>query len=197
MRILDPVIEDAFNNGQLSALMLVHIKWPTGDVYLHTGVGPQLWNSQTWTGVGSLGDIDKIKEGEKSGRLTLSITTSDNAQIAEVLQDDCVGSEVRIYIAAVSDKQRIYAAQLMYFGYINDVPLQYSNPPVISVECVGVEHRWNLPKQNSRYTSADQRADYPTDNFFDDVEAISKGPLSSYDGAESVGGKWSDRGSKL
>jgi hypothetical protein len=187
MRLLDPTIEALFELDPRRAIALVQIGWPTGTVRAHTGAGPQLWDSNTWWGTGELGSIGVIKEGNTAGQIQLTLRTTDSAQIAEAVKDDAAGSEVRIYLAALNENMRIAAAQLLYLGFVNKSPVQYSNPPTISVDCVGVQYRWNSAKEHSRYTSAHQRALHPTDSYCDDVEAIAKGPLSSYSGSNAVG----------
>jgi hypothetical protein len=200
MRILDPEIESLFNADPKCAIALVQIEWPTGTVRAHNGAGPQIWGGYTWWGTGELGSIGVIKEGSAAGQIQLTLNTTDSAQIAEVVGDDAAGSEVRIYLAALDENMRIAAAQLMYLGFVNDTPVQYDDPPTISVDCVGVEYRWNSAREHSRYTSAHQRALYPTDSYCDDVEAIAKGPLSSYGGSNTVtssGGRPGWKGDRL
>jgi hypothetical protein len=186
MRILDPNIEALFDLDPRCAIALVQIEWPTGLVLAHNGAGPQTWDGKTWWGTGELGSIGVIKEGNAAGQIQLTLRTTDSAQIAEVVKDDAPGSEVRIYLAALDANMRIAAAQLMYLGFVNKSPVQYNNPPTISVDCVGVEYRWNNAREHSRYTSAHQRSLHPTDSYCDDVEAIAKGPLSSYSASNSV-----------
>ena len=186
MRILDPNIEALFDLDPRCAIALVEVQWPTGPVLAHNGAGPQTWDGKTWWGTGELGSIGVIKEGNAAGQIQLTLRTNDSAQIAEVVRDDAAGSEVRIYLAALDANMRIAAAQLLYLGFVNKCPVQYNNPPTISIDCVGVEYRWNKAREHSRYTSANQRSLHPTDSYCDDVEAIAKGPLSSYGGGDAV-----------
>ena len=187
MRILDPDIEQYFLNDKRAAIALVHIEWPTGPVRAHSGAGPQRWDDETWYGTGELGSIGIIKDGDTAGQIELTLVTTDSALLAEVVGDDAAGSKVKIYLAALDENMRIAAVQLMYLGFVNKTPISYDDPASITVDCVGIEYRWNSAKEHSRYTSAAQRALHPTDSYCDDVEAIAKGPLSSYSASEKVG----------
>lgn len=187
MRNVDPTIVSLFESADKSAIMMVEIDWPTGTVRMHDGVGPQYWDNQTWHGVGSLGSISELTEGETVGDAQLNLVTNDTALIAEAVKDDAAGSQVKIYLGVLNEFMQVSAVALMYSGYINETPVQYKNPPTISVDLVDLEHRWGAPKQYTRYTAAAQRSIYPTDSYCDDVERIAKGPLSSYSAGNSVG----------
>jgi hypothetical protein len=187
MRILDSDIEQYFSADSRSAVLLVHIEWPTGPVFTHTGAGPQRWADETWYGTGEQGSIGIIKDGDTAGQLELTLVTNDPAMLAEVVGDDAAGSKVKIYLGALDENMRIAATQLIYSGFVNQTPISYDDPASISVDCVGIEYRWNQAKEHTRYTSAAQRSAYPTDSYCDDVEAIAKGPLSSYSASEKVG----------
>lgn len=187
MRILDPDIELHFSRDNRAAIALVEIDWPSGRVFTHTGAGPQRWNGETWYGTGDQGSISVIKDGDTAGQVELTLVTNDPALLAEVVGDDAAGSQVKIYLAALDENMRIAAVQLLYSGFVNQTPISYDDPASITVDCVGIEYRWNSAREHTRYTSAAQRALHPTDSYCDDVEAISKGPLSSYSASEKVG----------
>ena len=187
MRILNAALEALLSLPEKRAILMVGIAWPSGTVRAHEGIGPINWNGHTWYGVGEFGRIGMIEEGTDAGRLQLELATADVAQLNEALRDDAAGSEVRVYLAGLNASMQLQAAQLIYFGYVNNTPVSY-DPRTIGVDCVGVEHRWNRPKQHTRYNAACQRALYPNDSYCDDVENVAKGPLSSYSGGQSVGG---------
>ena len=160
MNILNPEIEQLFLSDSRSAVALVYMDHPSGVVRTHTGAGPQEWDNEIWYGTGEMGSIGLIKDGDAASQVQLTLKTTDPAQIADVVRDDMAGSEVRIYLAALDSNMRIAAVQLMYLGFVNQTPVEYDDLPSISVDCVGVEYRWNAAKENTRYTSGAQRALY-------------------------------------
>ena len=186
-RVLEPALENLLAGEKKQACLMGSIVWPSGMVRFHNGIGTILWDKEEWFGVGELGSVNGIREGT-AGTTILTLQTADTAQIEEALRDDAAGGEVRLYLGAFDDDMRLAAVQLMYVGIVNKTPVKYSAPPSISVEVVSITSRWNRPKRYTKYNSASQRAVHPTDSFFDDVENVTKGPLTSYGGSNAVSG---------
>jgi len=85
-------------------ILFVELQFGAGTEYLHNAVGAYTWGSHTWGGVGDLGEIGPIEEGEDSPfavELTLSgvsasfLTTAQGVQIFE--------RRVIIYIGFLDD----------------------------------------------------------------------------------------------
>ena len=184
---LEPQVETILSQSEKRACIMGTIEWPTGMARFHNGAGPIVSEGETYWGVANSGMVSVIKEGS-APRVTLSLVTPDTSVLAEALKDDAAGGEVRLYLAVFNDDQQLVAKQLIYLGIVNNTPATYSAPPTISVECVSYTHRWSQPKRYTTYSAASQRAIYPNDSFLDDVEAVAKGPLSSYSGSNAVSG---------
>ncbi|MBU2979002.1 hypothetical protein [Alteromonas sp. C1M14] len=184
-RILHPTIESLLSGEEKRACLMGSIVWPSGIVRFHNGLGTLRHDGENWYGVGELGSISGIKEGDDS-TTTLTLQTADASQIEEAVRDDAAGGEVRLYLGALDEHMRLAHVQLMMLGIVNKTPVKYSAPPSISVEVVSLTSRWNHPKRYTKYNAASQRAIYPTDSFFDDVENVAKGPLNSYSGSNAV-----------
>lgn len=185
MRYVDPQIETLLSLDSRMACLMGELVWPSGVARFHNGMGSLTWDSQTYYGLGGNGSVGVIKEGH-APTVKLSLQTSDSALISEAIKDDAAGGDVRLYLGVFNEDQQLVARQQVYAGIINKTPVRYSSPPIISVEVNSYAHRWNQPKRYTTYSSASQRADYPDDSFFDDVEAVAKGPLNSYSGSNSV-----------
>lgn len=188
--ILEPEVEAELAKPNKIAAVMGVINWSTGPVRFHNGIGVIRADSEDWYGVGEMGDINEIINGD---RLTLVLNTSDAAQVTEAVKDDATGGEVRLYLAVFDEYMRYKARQLIFLGFINKTTVSYKAPPSISVECISYGYRWNQPKNYTTYNAASQRALYPNDSFCDDVENVAKGPLSSYSGSQSVGGTGSTK----
>lgn len=187
MRHVAPEIEAGLANDNRMAVIMGELTWPTGTARFHNGMGTLIWDGENYYGLGGVGSIDVIKEGD-APTIKLNISTSDTNLVAEALRDDAAGGDVRLYLCVFNENQQLTARQLMYAGLINKTPVRYSDAVTISVDVNSYAHRWNQPKRYTTYSSASQRAIYPDDSFFDDVEAVAKGPLSSYSGSNSVSG---------
>ncbi|GEA06229.1 hypothetical protein KUL42_09900 [Alteromonas sp. KUL42] len=187
MRHVDPQIENLLSSDSKMACIMGEIEWPTGIVRFHDGVGTLIWQGESYYGLGGAGSVDIIKEGT-APTIKLNLQTSDAALVSEAIKDDAAGGDVRLYLGVFNENQQLTARQLVYAGLINKTPVRYSAPPTISVDVNSYAHRWNQPKRYTTYSKASQRSVYPNDSFFDDVEAVAKGPLSSYSGSNSVSG---------
>lgn len=193
---LEPQVEAILSQSEKCACIMGTIEWPAGMARFHNGAGPIKSEGETYWGVANNGMVSVIKEGN-APRVTLTLITPDTSVLAEALKDDAAGGEVRLYLGVFNDDQQLVAKQLIYLGIVNNTPAKYSAPPTISVECVSYTHRWSQPKRYTTYSAASQRAIYPNDSFLDDVEAVAKGPLSSYSGSNAVssGGRSGSRAS--
>jgi hypothetical protein len=185
--ITDPVILTAITQDVQRLLLLCHIAWPTGDVYTHTRTSQKMWDGRVWYGVGEFASISAIENGTKPGRLQLSLQINDQALLNEVKQDDAVGSSVKLYLAVLDENRRITAAQLVSHKTIADIGLSHDALSTLSIECAGIRERFSTAKDYTVMSAAEWRAKYPNDSYCDDIEAIAKGPLSSYSGSAAVG----------
>lgn len=185
--IIDPDIEALLSKPDKCCCIMGTIEWPSGTARFHNGAGPIQSDGKTFWGVANRGMVSVIKEGQ-APRVNLSLVTSDTSVLAETLKDDAAGGEVRLYLGVFNEDQQLVKKQLIYLGIVNSTPATYTAPPTINVECVSYTHRWSLPKRYTTYSAASQRAIHPNDSFLDDVEAVAKGPLSSYSGSNAVGG---------
>lgn len=186
MRIIDPQLETLLAMPNKIAALLGYIEWSSGVARFHNGVSQVVWDGETYYGVGEMGDISGIKEGAGSD-ITLTLQTHDVNLIEEAIKDDSSGGNIRLYLAAFDENMQVAAAQLIYAGLVNFTPVSYGDVPKIAVEGISYNHRWNMPKEHTTYTAAYQRSLHSTDSFFDDVESVTKGPLSSYQSNQAVG----------
>ncbi|GAB3021761.1 hypothetical protein [Bowmanella dokdonensis] len=187
MMILNPTVEAALAQDEKRGLLMCHIEWPSGEVYTHSRVGEKRWDNRTWIGVGEFANIGTVESGVKTGRLSLQLRVNDEALLNEAIQDDAVGSAVRLYLGVMNEKRRITAVQLIHYGFVAATPVSYEPVPVISIEVAGHRERRNRPRENLRFSANAWRHRHPGDSYCDDVEALSKGPLNGYSGSNAVG----------
>tara|TARA_B100002003_G_scaffold250761_1_gene291433 strand:- start:774 stop:1376 length:603 start_codon:yes stop_codon:yes gene_type:complete len=186
MNDLSVALQSLFSQPVKQAITMVEINWPSGTVYAHDGVGPIVWNGHTWYGVGQHADLGDIEDSSLDQSFTLTLRTASLNDVAEAVRDDAGGREVIIYLGGLDDDMRLVDVHPMASGFINTTPVGYELPPTISVECVGLDYRWNFAKRHTSYNSAIHRELYPTDSYCDDVESVASSPLTSYSSENAV-----------
>src|SRR5882762_6009719 len=78
-------------SGHVKLAFFIQAHFTSGTVYLWNGLGNITWNSQTWSGVGSLVTISAVSESNDMSAKNLVLTLSS---IPSTLLNQCLG-EVR------------------------------------------------------------------------------------------------------
>lgn len=166
------------------------LQWPTGWLYVHSGVGEREYKGNTYLGIGELGSIGQIKEDGKANakRLSVSISLTDTALVREVLADDPIGNEANLDIVVLDEDLRIIDGDVLFNGTIGDLDIVKGDIAKITLSLVDWLEVWNRPIQNNLYSDAAQQALYPGDQFFDQVELLASKPLNSGVAGAPVGG---------
>ena len=192
--ITDPIVLAALQQDIGRLLVLIYIDWQSGPVYVHSRVGQKRWDDKTWLGVGELGQISGLAAGMQVGQFTLILNSPDISLLNETNQDNVVGRSVKVYLAAMDEHRRIIATNLVAYKFISSVANKPGKVHQVSIECGGPRDRFKSAKTNARFSSAAWREKYPDDSYCDELEALAKGPLSSYSGNQSVGSSSSGGG---
>ena len=81
-------------------VLMVHLDWPDGPVYAHSGVGPITWGGHTWRGVGKFGEIEIPGEapGLAANSATLSLIGAPD-DLFDLLADPILNRPGEIYTA--------------------------------------------------------------------------------------------------
>lgn len=159
----------------LSPAFFVAATFKSGPVYLWTGVGTIFWNSQTWTGVGSLAQISTIEESSEVNAkgMTIGLSGIDATLLGDVLAEVQLGLPAQVYLALFDSGGNIIADPLLSFQGRMDQPTVTvgGETASISINCESRLLDMNTPVLR-RYTDADQKLDYPNDEGFAYVSAI-------------------------
>lgn len=120
-------IENALGSTEVHGAFLVYLNWPSGAARFWSGMGQLSWNGFTWSGVGTLGAIDKIADSiEKTDiGVELSLNYLDDGVRNEVNTNDPTGRDASIYIAIVDPATRtVTDAYELFAGYIDQVDME-------------------------------------------------------------------------
>ena len=63
-RGLSSAVETALSQQHVAIVTFAKLEFPSGTVYVHNSIGTYNWDSQDWLGVGDLGAIGKVQEGQ-------------------------------------------------------------------------------------------------------------------------------------
>ncbi len=165
------------------------LEWPSGWLYLHTGLGERKYKGNTYIGIGELGSIGSFVENDKPNakRLPVSLSLVDNSLIRDVLAEDSIGGAAQLDIVALDENLRFLDGDILFSGAIGDLDIVKGSPTKITLSLVDWLEIWNRPIENSMYSDPAQQATYPGDSFFDQVEILASKPLNSGVAGSPVG----------
>ena len=63
-RGLPTAVETALAQPYVSIVTFAKLEFPSGTIYVHNSIGTYNWDSQDWLGVGDLGSISQVEEGQ-------------------------------------------------------------------------------------------------------------------------------------
>jgi hypothetical protein len=167
-RNLDSTFAAHLNDGVILPVRLVQIVFRSQTVYAWSGPGPLVWNGNTFLGVGSLGKISPIQEGvgvQASG-CTVELSGIDPILFNECMTDIQLGATARIWKGQWQNGALLGTPYQIFRGQV-DQPHVHFDPDDMTISLALESRIVNLQRASGRrYTSADQRLQYPTDNGF-------------------------------
>jgi len=175
MRDLDPALASALSNGIIMPAILCMLTFASGTKYVWSGVGNLVYETQTYTGVGSLGTLGSINEGieVKADGTTVKLSGIDPVLQAECMADIQLGAPAKIWFALFTQEGALIGAPYLIFSGSVDRPIVTVSPGEIAITLSLENKLIDLQRANQRrYTSADQRIAYPTDIGFAWVEIL-------------------------
>jgi hypothetical protein len=156
---------DALLRQTVHLTQFVELRIPGAPQYLNPHAVDFAWNNHVWRGLGGLGGISPVREtpGQISG-IELRLSGVIEANVAEVLDPSIRGSEVIVYLVALTAEQKIVPNPIVsWIGFV-DRPLISidSGVATITLACEHISLRNKLPR-TYRYTHEDQQILYPSD----------------------------------
>jgi hypothetical protein len=109
--------------GHFCPALLANVDWPGGELLMHTGLMPLIWDSREWVAVGNMGRLDLPAEdgGLSSGGAALTwVDTVEN--MAEMLGVNIRGRLVKVWSAVVTQPRGnvlVGEPYRLYTGYFD------------------------------------------------------------------------------
>lgn len=151
--------------------VLAHVGVTSSTLYLQTGIGTLLIGANTYTGVGGLGGVERIRDDlEQSSpgvKLWLAAGSSGMPLMASALGESMFNRDVQLYRCFLRDGAAVNTPELWFRGKVNEVNLHRADPE--RGDYVEVECRIRLKKEakSSYYTRENLQLQYSGDTFFD------------------------------
>jgi len=171
-RGLTSAMVSEITNDKLAPILLLKIELDSGTLFMWSGIGDIVWNGDTYVGVGNLlgvGETVETEEVEARG-LNLTLSGIPNTMISLALSEDYQGRSVSIWFGCMDSSLNIIADPEMIFKGRLDVMTISENADTSSIK-VSCENNLIILTQTKErtYTPEDQKLDYPSDTFFDQV----------------------------
>jgi hypothetical protein len=174
-RNLDPTMLTALSSGLISPVIMAILTFKSSTQYIWSGVGNLIYNGNTYIGVGSLGKIGAVSEGVtvQAEGTTITLSGIDSALLSDSLIDIQPGAPAVLYFALMTNGVLVGSPYQLFKGTM-DSPIVNVGAKTISIT-ISLENKMiDLSRPSCRrYTSADQRLQYPTDSGFQFVEQLS------------------------
>ena len=176
-RSLDTTMASGLTAQTVLPVTLATITFGSGPRSCWTGPGPLVWNSVTFLGIGSLGQVSGYQEGteiEASG-VTVQLSGIDPVFLSECLTDIQIGASARIWkgLWQLGPPGSLLGTPYQWFRGQVDKPAFQIGAEHLTIGLSLESRIVNLQRaSNRKYTSADQRLRYPDDTSMGWVEQL-------------------------
>lgn len=175
MRTMTPATLAALIAQDLQPVMLFEGVFPAGTVRLWTGLGDVVWNSQTWTGAGTLIGVSEIEETTDvvASGITVALSGVAPQSVALAITDAQQGLPGKIWIGLLDAAGAIIVDPVEVFAGRLDVP-QVTDGTESCTITISYESRLiDLSRAREfRYTHESQQALFPGDKGFEYVAGL-------------------------
>jgi hypothetical protein len=173
-RTLDANLEAEATSSEFNYLVFVALQFPSGNVYLHNGIGTYSFGGNDYLGVGGFGTISALEDtlGGQVRPITLSLSSITPEIIDAVLTDDVYGRSADIYVGALnSDGELLGTPDNWFSGYMENSSINLGEEDGVSIRIQSRAARLNQ-RNNKRYTMEDHQAEFPGDMFFEFLQYL-------------------------
>lgn len=156
------------NAAHLHEVAMVKLEFDT-PLYIHSGVGTIVYDSNSYFGVGQFGNISNTTETEvlRPTSLTLTLSGVDSSLVTEALDSGNYGDVVTIYLGYRQDDGTLVADPLLIWrGKFEFAAISQGDQSVVSITC---QHDLAVLDaiDGSRFSDEDQKVRFPDDRGFE------------------------------
>jgi hypothetical protein len=166
MRDISLEVQTEITSRFIRPLFLVSIQFANETVYVWTGVGDLIWNSSTYKGVGTLGQISPIVETiqTQAQGITLSLSGIPNNLLGDALNQMTSAGKAYVWLGFMDPSGNLINDPIPAFIGLTDQPTIDLSTETTTIN-ISVESRLaDLQRaRGGRLTDADQRQRHPND----------------------------------
>lgn len=166
MRTTTLSVQTALASDNIPMLALVELEFVSGTLRVCNAGYSFTWGGHKWVGLGELGKISGISEGQELQMYgcTLELSGIPLEYIAESLNPaDYQGQPATIWLAPLDDEYQILADPVITFqGRMDTMAVQLGETATIQLSVESKLVDWERPRVR-RYNHEDQIAEYPDD----------------------------------
>lgn len=166
---------DATSAAVVQPILLVEAEFDSATTRMWSGIGTLDWNGHDWIGGGTLLNIDAVEESTEvraiGTRVSLSGIPSELISLA--LQENYQGRTLTVYLGAFDSSGDIITSPIIIFSGRMDIMTISEGGSTATID-VTVENRlidFERTRER-RYTSEDQKIEYPNDKGLEFVSSI-------------------------
>lgn len=171
-RNLSAAMEAAVQQPVVFTALLFDLTFADNTYHMWSGIGNLVWGTTTYSGVGTLGKVSTITEGNgvEAQGVKLSLSGIDPTWLAESMNEINLATRAKIYLALLDNNGVIIANPVcMYTGIMDGPKIDLdSQTAVITIDVEDKMIELNRSR-GGRLTSQDQRSRYPDDKGLDFV----------------------------
>ena len=150
---------------ELQPFFAVELDFSSGILYLWTGYGDITFGGNTYNGGGDVLNITGVSETSeiRADGITIGLTGISSSLIASALTESYQGRNCKVYLGAISSGAVVADPYAVFSGRMDVMTIDDSGETCDMV--IQAENRLvDLDRpRNRRYTSEDQKIDYPND----------------------------------
>lgn len=174
-RVLSTEMQAVATAEVVRPIYLIDMEFTSGSVYFWSGVGNLTFNSNDYLGAGdliSIGSVTETSELQANGA-TVTLTGIKQSLVSIARDEPYQGRPLTIRLGALDDSGDLIASPVIIFSGFMDV-MTIADEGDFSTISVSVENKLIAFERASvrRYTSEDQKIDYPSDKGFEFVTKI-------------------------
>lgn len=180
MALIRPIpapMQAALDSGKFYPIVLVHLDWPGGPIFVHSSIGSVAFDGETWTGVGALGSISLPEESQGLAASTAIFRLLGvPEEILQRLDDPIRNRDGRVLFGCVTERagNALVADPVEVFvGYMDSMrysaTLQVSDTDreiVHGIEVTAATGPSARASASVNHSHEDQTRDHPTDTLF-------------------------------
>src|SRR6185437_3073426 len=175
-RLASDVNQNAVDKVLIPYVLFVEFDFPSGSVYCCSGARSYTALGHVYQALGLFGGISDIQEGTdlSSRSITFTLSGVDNALIEPTLAEKYHGKNATLLVGYLDQNEDLIDdPEILWQGVMDVMTLNSTkNGSAVSLVCQNPLVRWQQAP-NWLYTQEHQRLFDATDNFFDQVNAIS------------------------